>query len=107
MRILRITSNKSPGAHTDNSPLDCYLHAKASGIPEFNRPSGDGTFGVNLYAYLARHRKNVSERVDRKQSVMIHTESGTACGAERMTYERLVRKCPQMKSPARPAGLNG
>ena len=38
---------------------------------------------------------------------MIHTESDTACGAERMTYERLVRKCPQMKSPARPAGLNG
>ncbi len=42
--------------------------------------------------HLARHRKNVSERVDRKQSVMIHTESGTACGAERMTYERLGRR---------------
>ena len=53
MRILRITGYKSPGAHTDNRPPDCYLHAKASGIPEFNRPSGDGTLGENLHA-LAR-----------------------------------------------------
>ena len=53
MRILRITSNKSPGAH--------------SGIPEFNRPSGDGTFKVKK----SRHQAAVHTRAGHSKMTVI------------------------------------
>jgi len=34
--------------------MDCYLHAKASRIPEFNRPAGDGTFRVKKETAVLR-----------------------------------------------------